>query len=765
MKTTLYLTLTLFTFVTLAFLPESFAQDTSPEYVVRIIYFLPKDRTMQPDIDAKLNEMIKSVQQFFEDEMEAHRYGRKTFRFEADENGDAIVHHVSGKFNDAHYQDNTTGKVFEEIQDTFSQAKNIDFLAIDVSGGFIYLSGGEEVYGVGGGWPDGGYAAVPTDCACYGFSVHAHELGHAFGLHHDFRNNVYIMSYGGGKRELSSCSAEWLDAHRYFNPTQTPNNNSNTTVNMLPPEFSHPFSIRLRFEITDSDGLRQAQLLSPASEQDVPENAPRTPKIIDCKKLNDATETVEFVTNKLPVESETQIWLRIMDKNGNYTGQWFTIDVASLLPQGDVVSIPDANLAAAVRESLGLAPTSDITQLDMLKLTKVVARKQQITDLTGLEQAVNLISAFLEDNQIQDITPLTELTSLKVLAIGNNKISNIPSFAGAPLLGSLNLNNNLIRDLTPFAQMTQLKSLVLNSNPIKDITPLTTLTQLDTLFLDDTGINDLTPLIALTGLQTLLLRRNGISDITPIAKMPQLRYLILNSNEISDITPIAKLTKLATLELRNNQIQDISPLTGLASLARLYLGDNQITDISPLAKIPRLETIYLPNNQISDVTLFAEMVNLKYVVLHGNPIKDRKPLLELLRKNPRVEIFDKRGRGPLPVTLSSFRAEHTNAGVVLKWTTESELDNAGFNILRSETKDGTFKVVNPKLIHGAGTTGERQTYTWTDTTAKPNVVYYYRIEDVSHAGTRKQLATVRLRGLVSATGKLTTSWADLKTPR
>ena len=159
------------------------------------------------------------------------------------------------------------------------------------------------------------------------------------------------------------------------------------------------------------------------------------------------------------------------------------------------------------------------------------------------------------------------------------------------------------------------------------------------------------------------------------------------------------------------------------------------------------------------------MVNLKYVVLHGNPIKDRKPLLELLSKNPRVEIFDKRGRGPLPVTLSSFRAEHTNAGVVLKWTTESELDNAGFNILRSETKDGTFKVVNPKLIHGAGTTGERHTYTWTDTTAKPNVVYYYRIEDMSHAGTRKQLATVRLRGLVSAMGKLTTSWADLKTLR
>ncbi len=117
---------------------------------------------------------------------------------------------------------------------------------------------------------------------------------------------------------------------------------------------------------------------------------------------------------------------------------------------------------------------------------------------------------------------------------------------------------------------------------------------------------------------------------------------------------------------------------------------------------------------------------------------------------------------PLPVNLSSFRAEHTNAGIIIKWTTESEVDNAGFYIYRSQTKDGEFKVVKPTMKKGAGTTGERNAYTWTDTTAKTNIVYYYRIEDVSHAGERKQLATVRLRGLVSASGKFTTRWTDLK---
>ena len=120
----------------------------------------------------------------------------------------------------------------------------------------------------------------------------------------------------------------------------------------------------------------------------------------------------------------------------------------------------------------------------------------------------------------------------------------------------------------------------------------------------------------------------------------------------------------------------------------------------------------------------------------------------------------------LPVQLSQFRPDLTETGtVVIQWTTESEMDNAGFNILRSQTRTGEFKVINAQMIPGAGTTAERNTYTWTDTTAKPNVVYYYQIEDVSFDGEHQTLATVRLRGLISAKGKLTTQWGELKNLR
>ena len=122
--------------------------------------------------------------------------------------------------------------------------------------------------------------------------------------------------------------------------------------------------------------------------------------------------------------------------------------------------------------------------------------------------------------------------------------------------------------------------------------------------------------------------------------------------------------------------------------------------------------------------------------------------------------------GPLPVSLSSFRPVRDKATgqVVITWVTESELNNAGFNILRREGKDGEFQVINLQgIIAGHGTTSEKHVYTYTDKTAtKPNVVYYYQIEDVSLNGNRTTLRTTHLRGNVNAAGKLTTTWSNLK---
>ena len=119
--------------------------------------------------------------------------------------------------------------------------------------------------------------------------------------------------------------------------------------------------------------------------------------------------------------------------------------------------------------------------------------------------------------------------------------------------------------------------------------------------------------------------------------------------------------------------------------------------------------------------------------------------------------------GALPVELSSFSVKRNESGaVVVTWATESEVDNAGFNLRRSLTRDSGFTLLNPALIAGAGTTGERQTYTFTDTSAKPGVAYYYQIEEVAFDGKRETLAMRRLRGPVSAANRALTTFGAVK---
>ena len=717
MKTTLCLTLTLLAFVMLVFVPNSFSQDTSPEYIVKLFYVVPRDQEPLPDIDATVNEMIKNAQSAFAELMENHGFDRKTFTYETDADGNAVVHHIKGTVSQADFYnkfraaiEEIYGKyspIVDEMQTILDEHPNtISLIMFDYDGLPSFCGEAGRLDRV---------AFVKLGDGCLNHHVMAHELAHIFGLwHHNIVDDILIPnSYTGDRMLLSFCSAEWLNICRYFN-TDLKNSTGPTTTQMLPALASPPNAVRLRFEVADPDGLYMAQLVVAA---------PGGGDVIACKRLQGDKAIVEFETTKLDLILDGGIvTIFVVDETGDiadFHSNTYPIDINPVLPRPEPISIPDLNLAAAVREKLGLALGVPITQLDMLTLTALnTADRKNITNLTGIEHAKNLNVLRLLENQISDITPLAKLQNLVEVDLRGNEIS----------------------DITSITKLTQLRILHLGGNKISDISPLEELIRLEKLNLGFNQISDIIPLTGLTQLHTLLLSGNEISDIRPLEGMTNLSQLLLYSNKVSNLGPLAKLTNLQNLHLVNNNISDITPLTRLTNLHTLRLSENQISDVNPL----------------------VELTNLKELYLVGNPIKNQKPLLTLLRKNPNMKIYLKNYDEPLPVTLSHFRAAHTNAGVVLKWTTESEIDNAGFFIYRSETKAGKFKVVNRTLIQGAGTTSERNTYTWKDTTAKPNVAYYYRIEDISHAGVRKQLATVRMRGLVSAKGKLTTSWADLK---
>ena len=223
--------------------------------------------------------------------------------------------------------------------------------------------GYEEVCGVGDSHgASGGHVLIPASGDCFNLRTAAHELGHAFGLQHDFRSDTYIMSFGRDSNKLSECAAEWLTAHRYFNTVQSQTHFDNpTAIQMLSPLPSPPYAIGLRFEVTDPDGAHQAQLLTPATIR----NQGWQSKLLGCKQLNGKTNTIaiEFITNKLTVNSR-EVTLSVMDVYGNVTSQTHPIDITIIFPT-ETISIPDRNQTINIPEPVPPSPTvRDAFELD-----------------------------------------------------------------------------------------------------------------------------------------------------------------------------------------------------------------------------------------------------------------------------------------------------------------------------------------------------------------------------------------------------------------
>ncbi len=117
--------------------------------------------------------------------------------------------------------------------------------------------------------------------------------------------------------------------------------------------------------------------------------------------------------------------------------------------------IVDANLEDAIRKELGMR-WGRIEPEDLARLTELYASWINISDISGLEYAVNLEILFMRGNRITDISALEGLTKLEILFLHNNMISDISPLENLTNLRKVDLWGNEIVDLSPLARNTGL---------------------------------------------------------------------------------------------------------------------------------------------------------------------------------------------------------------------------------------------------------------------------------------------------------------------
>ncbi len=72
--------------------------------------------------------------------------------------------------------------------------------------------------------------------------------------------------------------------------------------------------------------------------------------------------------------------------------------------------------------------------------------------------------------------------------------------------------------------------------------------------------------------------------------------------------------------------------------------------------------------------------------------------------------------------------------LVVQWSTETEVDTAGFNLYRAISPEGPFERVNEQLIVSNGNSFTGADYELVDAGVERGQTYYYQLEDIETDG-------------------------------
>jgi hypothetical protein len=382
------------------------AQVQFQPYEVHIGYVISSNRQAQPNAISDLQASIVAIQGWYADQMNRYGFGRKTFQFETLPDGvTPKVYSVTASITDTQMRqdifNNTLGTAAFGVGPSNNPGGPKTVWALfneehlEQSNGTVL---GDTSLGSGGGGDTGGItvqssnllpfenpAMLSNSASFSGVTVPAfgpfpmvvgnsfpsfdgstfsqlasvaqgattHELGHAFGLNHDFRNdsNFHGNLMGNGFRglrasyfpqqfasddiQLSLVAAETLNVSRYFNRDKTFTDNTPPSVTLSTLAGSAtPVNgqLQVSFQASDTSGLALAWLL-------------RNGNVVGDTALSGPNQTFTFNTPFYTAGTTDTFSVVVYDTQGNRT-------------ERDVSLTPRAGFNAAPQPSIALFPST-----------------------------------------------------------------------------------------------------------------------------------------------------------------------------------------------------------------------------------------------------------------------------------------------------------------------------------------------------------------------------------------------------------------------
>ena len=334
------------------------------------------------------------------------------------------------------------------------------------------------------------------------------------------------------------------------------------------------------------------------------------------------------------------------------------------------------DLKGAIKSQIGIKPTDEITNKNILNLKELYVGNNDFENLNGLEYAKNLRSLKSEHGTIKDLSALSNLPYFEELYVGGGGIVNGKPIIAVEkeetllklkILKKLTLGGSQIQNLEQLKDLTKLEYLDLSYNHMKNVHGIENFKNLKELIIDGRGLKNLNELKTfpiskiLEKLVILGDRDVNIEDYSALQELKNLKYFYISylnsdilknlngkstiehlyfnqyvldeSNKEKDIQifneTFKKFVNIKDLVIYDMPYMDFGIVKNFTKLKKLTVNSSDIEDLTPIKNLIELTQLDLSGNKIIDLTPITNLTNLQYLNISSNNIEDLTPLQSL----------------------------------------------------------------------------------------------------------------------------------------